>query len=38
MVFTGVEGEDTFVIQSHGTNDNAQGLLIDYIAIHDWIV
>jgi hypothetical protein len=37
-VFQGVEGEDSFVIQSHGTNDHAQGLLIDSITIHDWIV
>ncbi len=38
MVFEGIEGEDGFTIMSHGTNDDAQGLLIDSIAIHDWIV
>lgn len=38
MVFQGIEGEDSFVIQSHGSNDSAQGLLIDSIQVHDWIV
>jgi len=36
--FQGQDGEDTFVIQSHGTQDDPQGLLIDSITIHDWIV
>jgi hypothetical protein len=37
-VFTGREGEDDFTIMSHGTADHSQGLLIDHIQIHDWIV
>ena len=38
LVFEGVEGEDGFSIMSHGTSDDAQGLLIDSIQIHDWII
>jgi len=33
IAFQGVEGEDNFVIQSHGTHDDPQGLLIDSISI-----
>jgi hypothetical protein len=36
--FKGVQGEDHFSIMSHGTADDNQGLLIDSIQIHDWIV
>ena len=32
----GVAGEDGFTIQSHGTNDAWQGLIIDTIQVHDW--
>ena len=38
LVFEGVEGEDGFSIMSHGTSDDPQGLLIDSIQIHDWII
>ena len=38
LVFEGIEGEDGFSIMSHGTNDDSQGLLIDSIQIHDWII
>ena len=38
VMFEGVEGEDSFSIMSHGTGDDNQGLLIDTIQIHDWIV
>ncbi len=38
VVFKGVEGEDGFTIMSHGTQDDPQGLLIDSIRVHDWIV
>ena len=38
LVFDGVAGEDSFTIMSHGTNDAAQGLLIDTIQVHDWIM
>ena len=38
LMFDGVEGEDGFSIMSHGTNDDAQGLLIDSIQIHEWVV
>ena len=38
MVFEGVEGEDSFTLMSHGTDDDYAGLLIDSIQIHDWIV
>ena len=37
-VFEGIAGEDSFTLMSHGTNANAQGLLIDNIAIHDWLI
>ena len=35
-MFQGVDGEDGFVIQSHGTHDDNQGLIIDTIQIHQW--
>ena len=38
LVFDGVAGEDSFTIMSHGTNDAAQGLLIDSIQVHEWII
>jgi hypothetical protein len=38
LVFDGIAGEDSFTIMSHGTNGDPQGLLIDSIQIHDWIV
>ena len=38
VMFAGVAGEDFFTIMSHGTSDDSQGLLIDSITIHDWIV
>jgi hypothetical protein len=38
LVFDGVAGEDSFTIMSHGTNDAAQGLLIDTIQVHDWLL
>ena len=38
MQFEGIAGEDSFVIQSHGTHDDAQGLIIDQIQIHEWVI
>lgn len=38
VVFEGVEGEDGFSIMSHGTHDDPQGLIIDTIQIHDWVI
>jgi hypothetical protein len=38
LVFKGVEGEDSFSIMSHGTDDDAQGLLIDTIQVYDWLI
>jgi hypothetical protein len=35
---TGQEGQDTMLIQSHGEVDQYQGLIIDSIALHDWII
>jgi hypothetical protein len=36
--FQGIAGEDAFTIMSHGTHDDNQGLLVDHIQIHDWVV
>jgi len=36
--FLGRAGEDDFQIQSHGTHDDSQGLLIDHIQIHEWLI
>src|SRR5262245_14488383 len=38
LVFDGVAGEDGFSIMSHGTDGDPQGLLIDSIQIHDWLI
>ena len=36
--FQGIAGEDSFTIMSHGTHDDAQGLLIDTIQVHEWVI
>ena len=36
--FKGIEGEDGFTIMSHGTHDDSQGLIIDQIQVHEWII
>jgi hypothetical protein len=38
IYFDGKAGEDSFTIMSHGTDQNPQGLLIDSITVHDWII
>jgi hypothetical protein len=36
--FAGRDGEDDFTIMSAGTPDTNQGLLIDHIQIHEWVI
>ena len=38
VTFKGVGGQDSFFIMSHGTANDNQGMLIDSITVHDWII
>jgi len=37
-VVTDQEGQDTMLIQSPGETGQYQGLIIDSITLHDWII